>query len=190
MKNIALFGGSFDPPHRGHWQLVHYARKICHLEKIIIMPAYQPYLKKRRLSPWRRRLEMLKLMFAGQSGVSISEWEVSRKRPVSTYFTYRHFQKRFSRKNLLILLGSDSFNQIPHWKNGQKLQRNGKFIIGVRPGYPPKIKNSSAIVLNRKFPDISSSRIRQFIRQRKFLLVKKYLFPAVYEYIRKNRLYQ
>jgi len=190
MKNIALFGGSFDPPHLGHQRLLQLAGKHCHLKKIIIMPSFQPYLKKRHLTPVNHRWKMIELAFSRQPAGVISDWEIKRKRPISTYYTYKVWQKKFPGARLFILLGSDSFRQIRRWKNGHKLLAEASFIVGQRPGYPLRASAHSLLILSGKLPNISSTDIRRFIQRKKFSQAKKYLPVAVYEYIRKYRLYQ
>jgi len=116
MRPVGIFGGSFDPPHVGHAALVETAFRELGLPEIWVIPVCLPV--HRRLSGRAGagvRLGWLKRVFAGQSGISVQDWELRSTSPVPTIDTLRRVRERFPERLPLLLLGADAFAEISTW---------------------------------------------------------------------------
>lgn len=144
--NIGLFGGTFDPVHRGHLALAHAALEQCKLHRIHFVPAnVPPHKQKQPLSAFIHRFAMLTLATAGRTEFVPSLLEAhdeigaSRKgtdKPNYTIDTVRRLKESLKRSDrLFLLIGMDAFAEIAQWHEAEALFRECAFIIAGRPGY-------------------------------------------------------
>jgi nicotinate-nucleotide adenylyltransferase len=149
--NIGLFGGTFDPVHRGHMALARAARERCKLSRILFVPANIPPHKQRQpLLPFAHRYAMLALATAQEKefapslleGPEDSDPETTRKekpraeRPNYTIDTVKRLKQEFKKADrLFLLIGIDAFAEIAKWHQAEALFRECEFVIASRPGY-------------------------------------------------------
>ncbi|MCI9410179.1 MAG: nicotinate (nicotinamide) nucleotide adenylyltransferase [Oscillospiraceae bacterium] len=120
----AIFGGSFDPVHKGHVSLVSELKKALELDKIIVMPTgISPFKKdmERRPASGADRLEMCRLAFADMPFATVSDYEVSRVGVSYTFDTVRHFRSLYPNDKLFWLVGGDMLKSFDRWKNWQEI---------------------------------------------------------------------
>src|ERR1700680_2501223 len=146
---IGLFGGMFDPIHRGHMALARAALERCHLNRIYFVPAsVPPHKQQQALSPFAHRYAMLALAIAQERAFIPSLLEApdegaagasARERPPKPNFTIdtikRLKQSLKKSDSLLLLLGIDAFADIAKWHHAEALFRECEFVIASRPGY-------------------------------------------------------
>ncbi len=145
--NIGLFGGTFDPVHKGHLALARAAMERCQLHRICFVPANLPPHKQRRpLAPFIHRFAMLVLATAEEKAFVPSLLEApeeipsSRKdrqeKPNYTIDTIRRMKQSFKAADqLFLLIGMDAFAEIASWHQAEALFKECKFIVAGRPGY-------------------------------------------------------
>lgn len=138
--NICLFGGTFDPIHKGHLAIAGAAAQRFGLRKIIFVPAAtSPFKQAQTTAPYHHRLAMIALATAGERNFRISDFEAPKRRPSGPNYsidTVRHFRKTLDHSDrLFFLTGADSFSAIAKWKNPESLLRECEFIVVSRPGY-------------------------------------------------------
>ena len=144
--NIGLFGGTFDPVHKGHLALARAALEQYKLHKVLFVPANIPPHKQRQpLSPFLHRFAMLALATANEKAFVPSlleapeEGAASRKaevRPNYTIETVRLLKKTFKVSDkLFLLIGMDAFADIAQWHQAEALFRECEFVVASRPGY-------------------------------------------------------
>ena len=144
--NIGLFGGTFDPIHRGHIALAGAAAERCKLNRIYFVPASVPPHKQRQeLAPFIHRYAMVSLATANKKGLLPSLLEApddpsQRKeraaKPNYTIDTVRRMKESFkSSDRLFLLIGIDAFAEIAQWHEAEALFGECEFIVGSRPGY-------------------------------------------------------
>ena len=196
---IGILGGSFDPIHLGHKSLGEAAIKELNLKKLIVMPAkVQPFKKDRYITPAYQRKIMAELAFIGNEKVDVSDYEIEKSEVSYTYDTLTYLKQYFPDDQLYFILGTDSFIQIEKWYKGIELLENFSFAVSTRPGYREKeledtIKKykekykSEVVKIESNMPDISSTEIRQLIKDGKSAI---HLIPhSVERYIKENELY-
>lgn len=197
MKKIGLFGGTFDPPHKGHIALAKSTLLNFSLDKIIFIPAGNPPHKtQKRVSDKTHRFEMVKMAIKGEPNFSISDFDIKNERPNYSYLTIEHFKNEYPDDEIFFIVGADSYRDFPKWKN-----------------YPDILSLSTFIVLNRNDADLgeyfkkyceiypehkalfsddfsfalSSTELREKIKSGEDC--KNLLPDGVYEYIKKHKLY-
>lgn len=150
--NVGLFGGTFDPVHRGHMALAREALGQHKLHRIVFVPANLPPHKQRQpLLPFVHRFAMLALATAEEKAFVPSLLEAPedgaipiRKgkekdrdpRPNYTIDTVRRLKQSLKPSDkLFLLIGMDAFADIAKWHEAEALFRECEFIVASRPGY-------------------------------------------------------
>jgi len=141
--NIGLFGGTFDPVHRGHLALARAAMERCRLSRVCFVPAGVPPHKQRQpLAPFAHRFAMLALATANEKAFVPSLLEAPEdgkqraEKPNYTIDTVRRMKQGFkSADRLFLLIGMDAFAEIAKWHLAEALFRECQFIVAGRPGY-------------------------------------------------------
>ncbi len=196
---IGLFGGTFDPPHLGHLILASEAAHQFKLTRVLwVLAPDPPHKLDQSLTPLRHRLEMLKRMIADNPIFEISYLEINRPGPHYTIDTVRALTGQEPNADITLLMGGDSFRDLPKWRESSNLVTAVK-KIGVmrRPddsfdlrALESQIRGVTEKVgfLDALLQELSSREIRRRIAEGE--AYRYYLFPAVYEYIEKNNLYR
>ncbi len=136
---LALFGGSFDPPHRGHVALARLAMDRLRLDRVLVAPVgTQPLKQEATAASFEERVEMVRLAFAGEQGMEVSRIDTTRAdgRPNYTIDTLSHVRKDLGAEDsLFCLMGADSFLTIGKWYRAAELLVACDFIVGARPRF-------------------------------------------------------
>ncbi len=157
-KNFALFGGSFDPPHKGHQEIVQALLKLKSIDNVLIVPTYQNPFKNGFHATPEQRLEWCKKLFHAPN-VIVSDYEIAQKRPVYTIETYNALRKIYNIQ--AIVIGADNLKSITKWSNFEKLNSKIEWIVATRPNEEldtAALQNYTLLKLNN---NISSSEIRE-----------------------------
>ncbi len=191
-----LFGGTFDPIHNGHLQVVHSAKELLQLDRVIFIPAGDPPHKTgRKITDKFMRLEMTRLA-AETVGAQVSDWEVRQEKKSYSLDMIRHFQSVYPQDELFFIIGADSFRDLPAWWQYRELLELCTFVVVARPDVDKKTlleryagdeKPPRVFFLEDVPMDVSSTEIRQMVgRGQDF----SYLVPpAVLSYIQTHSLY-
>jgi nicotinate-nucleotide adenylyltransferase len=136
---VGLFGGSFDPPHRGHVALARAAMERVHLDRVLIVPVgAQPLKQGATAASFEDRMEMARLAFAGQPRMELSLLDAPKAngKPNYTMDTVAALQKQLGADDAIFcLMGADSFMTIGKWHRSVELLLRCDFIVGARPGF-------------------------------------------------------
>ncbi len=122
MRKVAMFGGSFNPVHKGHVELMYKMKQEFSLDKIYIIPTFSTPLKDNTpmLTP-EHRLNMCRLAFEESEDIIVSDLEISRQGRSYTYETLDELSSIEKDSELFLIVGADSFMQLPLWKNAQHI---------------------------------------------------------------------
>jgi len=187
-SKIALFGGSFDPFHLGHFLVARTAWERFFLNRVIFLPCAQSPLKSfQPLAPDSKRLDWLKTGLKGQGWAKVSSWEIDRSGISYSVETARHWKMKNPQAGLYWILGSDQWQQLPRWKNFSDLARLVHFLVFPRPEIPHKKPGVRMSVIPARF-DISSTEIR--MRLKKGFSIKGLVPTELDRQLRRSRLYQ
>jgi nicotinate-nucleotide adenylyltransferase len=157
MKSVALYGGSFDPPHIGHEAVILELKKLDFIDTIVVMPTFLNPFKENFSAPAELRLQWLRELFNEDQKVEISDFEVTQNRKVPTIESVTMLRKRYEKVYLVI--GADNLKKLKEWHQFEKLQDMVTFILVTRDGISVP-KNFFTIELDIA---ISSSQLRDHI---------------------------
>ena len=141
--NIALFGGTFDPIHRGHLRVARAAAERFELNQVWFVPAdIPPHKLKAPVTSYFHRYSMVSLAVAGNPDFLPSLLEAPdaeahmERRPSYTIDTVRRVKTELRKRDrLYFLIGIDAFRDIAKWYGAEALLKECEFIIAARPGY-------------------------------------------------------
>ena len=199
MAKIGIFGGSFNPPHRGHILAVKEFYEQLQLDRLLIIPAGDPPHKTLSAnSPTDlQRLEMCRLAFGDLENTEILDLEINRQGPSYTAHTVETLRKCYPHDELFLLMGTDMFYSFRSWYAPERITREVTLAVAHRDAdSPEKLKRCAAeleetlgariaFVENRYLPHSSTS-VRAMIA---FRCGESYLAPGVWDYVRDRGLY-
>lgn len=114
--NIAIYGGTFNPVHKGHLNCLKSVIESVQLDKIIVLPdRIPPHKSAQGLASGRDRLKMCSLAFEGLENVIVSDWELKRKGKSYSVITLRHFHEMYPDDKLFFIMGSDMLLSFEQW---------------------------------------------------------------------------
>jgi nicotinate-nucleotide adenylyltransferase len=160
---IAVFGGSFDPPHIGHVAIVQAALAQLPIDLLIVVPTYLNPFKKSFAAPPSLRLRWLKKIFLPYKKVRVCDFEIRQNRPTYAIETVRYLKKRYAPTKIYYLIGSDNLVHLHKWHNYKKLKKEVEFVVFTRRGYEVKGKKYKTLRID---VPISSTELRAKPQQR------------------------
>ena len=166
MTRIAIFGGTFDPPHIGHLLVAERAREQLALERVIFVPSHiSPHKQEQRVGSAQDRVRMTKRALRGSDRFELSTYEISRKQVSYTVDTLEHFHKKHPNAQLYFLLGEDNLAGFKSWREPGRILQLAKLAVYHR-GKPIDKRLCRGILHRIEWIDgasipVSSSDIRQ-----------------------------
>lgn len=127
---LALFGGSFDPPHAGHVSVVNEALKTLPIDRLIVVPAARNPFKPAVRASGAARYGWLKKIFASYEKVEISDFEIAQDRSVYTIETVRHYAPMCD--ELYLIIGADNLESLENWHCFDELDTAVKWVVATR----------------------------------------------------------
>lgn len=191
---IGIIGGSFNPPHKLHKEMGLQVLKHNLVDKVIYVPTGDKYAKDGLLSGVDR-YEMVRLMCEDNELLDVSDYEIKLGASY-TYETLDYFQKLYPNDEIYFILSTDLILDIMNWKKPEYILEKYKLIGLKRKGVDgelPKIYNrypNSLKLFDFKMEELSSTTIRENLKERKVKELKGKLDKKVLEYIEKYSLYQ
>ena len=208
-----LIGGSFNPLHLGHINSLLTVKERFQLDKVLVIPAYQPPLSPSLTgASIIQRLEMLHQVFAKESFIEVDDQELKRKGTSYSYRTVESIAEKNQFKALFFIIGADQFSTLDLWKNVPRILKHTNLIVTSRPKFqfpktkpalPPVIQSAfkswsaEKILLKKPFKsiyfcslkdkDISSALVKTRLKNRQ--TIAHLVPPAVDHYIKTHRLY-
>jgi nicotinate-nucleotide adenylyltransferase len=184
---VALFGGSFNPPHVGHVLAVAYVLSTQAIDHVVVVPVFEHALGK-QLVPFAQRTEMTRLAFGGLKSVEVSEIEAELGAPSRTLRTIEALERLHPDWRLRLVVGSDILGELSQWHAYEEIERRAPPLVVTRAG--AKV----ATALPAMLPEVSSTRVRRLLAARRPDTLDPELeasLPrAVREYIDEHDLYR
>jgi nicotinate-nucleotide adenylyltransferase len=187
---IGLYFGSFNPIHIGHCIIANHILNEAALNQVwFVVSPQNPFKVSNGLLNEYQRLHLVKLAIESAVKLRASDIEFSLPKPSYTIDTLAHLQERFSSHEFSIVMGSDSFENLPRWKKGHLIEAQFDIYVYHRPNHPiSRTPGKRVKFLDAPLLEISSTRIRQDIKSKKSI---RFLVPdAVLEEIEKNGYYK
>ena len=158
--NIAIFGGSFDPPHIGHEQIATLAIKELEIDKLFIVPTYLNPFKNDSFLDATTRLELINDIFLNTKKVEVLPYEVNQKKKVPTFKTVEYLKSLYDIDKIYLIIGADNLKSIHLWYNAKKLKELVRFVVISRDQHSIKSDYVDIQTFDLDI-DISSSKLRQ-----------------------------
>lgn len=132
-----ILGGTFDPIHLGHLLLAEECLEILALDKVLFVPAGQPWLKAGQpLTAAVHRLRMVELATADNPHFEVLRWELERPGPSYTVDTLERLRTEWGADaELHFILGLDALADFPRWKDPERILQLANLAVVPRPGY-------------------------------------------------------
>ncbi|KAB2966163.1 MAG: nicotinate (nicotinamide) nucleotide adenylyltransferase [Thermoanaerobaculia bacterium] len=132
---VGLFGGSFDPVHRGHVETALAARRDLGLERVLFVPTAQPPHKpERRFAPALARYAMVELALLDLPELEVWDVELAPGRPAYTIETLERFAAERPRDEPVLVLGSDALAALDTWRRWSEILELARLAVVERPG--------------------------------------------------------
>lgn len=195
-----VFGGTFNPVHKGHIMLAEYCMDSVGLDRIIMIPtAVPPHKISNNLASENDRLNMCKLACRGKENFFVSDIEIKRQGKSYTYETLTQLKEIYPDDHLYTIMGADMFLTLNRWKNPEIIFEKSSIITIPRDEenkhelenfYNKVLKamGASSVILPNPVMSVSSTFIRENLDN--FNLISDMLDKGVFDYIIKNNLYR
>ena len=179
---VAVFGGSFNPPHAAHALVASYVLCCYDIDELLVVPtAVHPFGKP--LAPFHHRLKMTQLTLRALHSVTVSDLEQRLGGTSHTLRTLRAAAVERPGSDLRLVIGTDILPSFPSWHRAEEVAALAPLLVVGRAGHA-----SSAAEHLPQLPAISSTDIRQ--RVRSDASTQGLLAPAVAAYIAEHQLYR
>ena len=184
---LGVFGGSFNPPHVGHFLIASDAFEALGLDKLLIVPAAANPLKGEDSAALpAHRLRMAEMTFAGDPRFEVSSMEIKRGGLSYTVDTLEALASQYAGAELVLLLGMDAIRTIEKWKRPDRIRELARLAVLTRGGETVPLSRGVEAVTTRRI-DVSSTEIRG--RVAAGLPIKGFVIESVEKFISTAKLY-
>lgn len=210
MLKIAIYGGTFDPVHKGHIATALTIQKIFHFNIFAFLPCKDPLLKSPAHATAEQRVHMLTLALENYPQFSIDLQEIQRDSPSRMVDTLENLRSSYPEASITLILGMDAFLNLAKWYEWEQLPELAHLLVINRPGFSPNFpaplqsllktcqtrdmqiinheEQGKILFLDAGYFDISSTDIRENIHNgREFTHL---LDAKVADYIQQEKLYR
>lgn len=196
--NIGIFGGTFNPVHKGHVSALKKILSAVSLDRVLVLPdRIPPHKSAEGLVSGSDRLEMCRIAFSDVENTEVSDWELKNEGKSYSVITLRHFHEAFPEDKLYFIMGSDMLASFESWYRYEEILTLCSLICVSRSqedtdrleGYADKLrsKGGEVIIVPVEPFEISSSQIRDMLKKK--LDCTCYLDENVVQYIMAKNLY-
>ena len=207
-----IFGGSFNPMHMGHMNVLQTVQSRMNLEKIFVVPSAQNPLKPVTEGPTdQQRLDTLKIGTGEFDYLEVDDQEIRRGGKSYTIDTITEYAKKIDPADLFLIVGLDAFEEFDRWKDFEKILTLANLIVVTRPNHTlpftqndlPEGIRPLVAVFDRQYVALHSGRAIEFVRlndldisstdirkrMRSGMNVDRHLDLQVEEYLRTNQIF-
>lgn len=204
-----IFGGAFDPIHKGHIYMAQKAMEEYSLDRLFLVPSgHSPNKTENAMTAFSHRYNMCKLAARAVPGIEVSDIEIKDESTSYTYVTLKKLKALYPQDELYFIMGGDSLDYFETWMRPDVIAKTAIILVMVRENFP-KLKMEEKIGhIKNLFPadirllscdgiDVSSTQVRGLLKaeskaleRRSLESTEKLLDAAVMSYIQANNLYR
>ena len=197
MAKIGLFGGSFNPVHKGHLNLAEWIKNTLNLDKVIFIPSGEaPHKSSAEYADAESRYEMCRLATESYPYFEVSDFEIKREGKSYSIYTVKHFKEKYPSDELFLMVGSDMLLSFDKWFMYKDILKLVTLTAVSREGTDFELLQKTAqnlkgygrviVVNNQAFP-VSSTKLRKMLKNKED--ISCYLNEKVVKYIMLKKLY-
>ena len=184
---IGFFGGTFNPPHKGHEKIIDYCSKL--FDELLVFPnIISPHKLNCHPVDSKHRINMLKLIIKNNN-VKVDTYEVVSELSSYTYYTVKYLLDKYQKCDLFMIIGKDQLFNLKNWYNIDFIMQNTEILCFDRTISNSNNQNRVSFYSNTQFIDFdfpySSSVIREKIYKHKKIdssLISKKVKDYIYEH--------
>lgn len=136
--NIAIYGGSFDPVHKGHEAIIKELSKLTEIDRLFVVPTYlNPFKSTFHFTP-EQRYSLLKELLEDEAKAQVCDFEIRNNKATPTIETVKYLKNKYKPENTYVVIGADNLEKLHLWKDFEELNQLVKFIVVTRNGYEAK----------------------------------------------------
>ena len=198
-SRIGVLGGTFDPVHNGHLAIATAAFNVLELTTVLFVPAARPWMKDSGsgevVTSVEHRVEMVRLATEGREGFGLSTVDVDRGGASYSVNTLTDLREQYGHASeLLLILGADALEELPRWREPERLLSMCTLVCVGRPGsglpehLPQGHPGRGAQFVSGPMLQVSATDIRARVATGSS--IDGLVSPLVAGYIERNRLYK
>jgi nicotinate-nucleotide adenylyltransferase len=191
---VGLFFGSFNPIHVGHMVLANYMLSFTDLDRIwFVVSPHNPLKNKSSLLDEKQRLHLVNLAIGDNNKLKASNIEFKLPQPSYTINTLVHLKEKYPLNEFALILGADNLENFHKWKNYEEILKYHELYVYPRvqtsiEKSELKLKSNKIKLVNAPVIEISSTFIRQAIKEKKDV---RYFMPdSVWQYVQEMHFYK
>ena len=187
---IGLYFGSFNPVHVAHLIIANHVLNETEIDRVwFVVSPHNPFKNENSLLNEYHRLNLVRLAIENDNRMKASDIEFNLPKPSYTTATLAYLAEKYPEHQFYIIMGSDSFQNLPKWKNAEVIIKNYTLFVYTRPGF--EIKNdfgANMQILDAPLLQLSATQIRENIKAGKSV---RYMLPEkVLEEIERGNYYK
>jgi len=193
-QRLGVFGGTFDPPHRGHLAVAEATRDVLGCDRVLLVVANDPWKKspERSVTAAADRLALVQAMLrdadpARRAALEACDMEIRRGGPSYTVTTLRELRAAHPDAELCLVIGRDLVDQFSSWHESAHIERLATIVVVDRPGFVADTRRGWK-TLQVPAVDVSSTELRAALQSGDDTV--NFLTPGVVEEIRARGLYR
>lgn len=140
--NIAIFGGSFDPPHIGHQTIAKKVIKKLNIDLLVVVPAYLNPHKVKSFLDAKTRFKLLKKLFSKKDKIKVSSFEINQEKSVYSIETIRYMIKKYKPEKVYLIIGADNYKSFDLWDSHEEIRELVTLVVVTRDGFKPLKKDN------------------------------------------------
>jgi len=129
---VAIYGGSFDPPHIAHEEVIQKALQNLDIEALFVVPTYLNPFKKTFFASEKLRFKWVKKLLLPYPKAKIISYEVEQKRSVPTIETIKYLKSKYDLDKIYLIIGADNLKSLDQWKEYDELKKLVHFVVATR----------------------------------------------------------
>ena len=180
--NVAIFGGSFNPPHVAHVLAAALVLATEPVDRLLVVPAFRhPFAKD--LAPFEARMKMCELSMGKLPGVEISRVEEELGGESLTLRTLEHLRERHPEWSMRLVIGGDLVAESTKWHRFDEIQKLAPPLVLRRVGFETAPSTGALL------PDVSSTDVRKKIARKEWKALERLVPRPVVAFVRDHDLY-
>lgn len=198
-RRIGVFGGTFNPIHLGHQNLMQNALRELELDELLLIPTYiPPHKVAHDLATGEDRLAMCRIVAQGEEKITVSDLELRRGGSSYTWVTLRELHRQYPGCRFFLIVGGDMLLTFSQWKRWRDILRMATLCAApreddehddlVREAGRYAVMGNGCIVMDTPVVEMSSTEIRAALKEGES--AAHLLHPGVEEYCRSRGLYR